>query len=343
VAAAVAAIVYNRGRMRTVADDENIYTRRSVTRHVLGKFSFLVEFFAAMIQLYDILKPVSNCLFLIIQLPVVVARVNQELDGVVDVQVDWEGGDHFRVGEHIVECRVTRLASVIPEFDIEQAFEDEKGNIVGRQCFFVPFEILDTNECTLPKGHVMRHQCHESTICINTIGSYECVCPSLVEGDEKFGTTADDSYWESLQSSSDDRSAWEVSFSVASQTTCPSSVTTFGCCPTLAHANGGPSCREGFRCPVNPCARATLNECASSAICQTKESPLTIPNYECQCPKNLMGNGRRCRPGVDADPQPKLKFDGVTPTEETIRNDYYCDCTTPVVDPCAGFPPCEGK
>ena len=36
-------------------------------------------------------------------------------------------------------------------------------------------------------------------------------------------------------------------------------------------------------------------------------------------------------------------FDGVTPTEETVKNDYYCDCTKPVLDACSGFPPCKGE
>jgi hypothetical protein len=55
-----------------------------------------------------------------------------------------------------------------------------------------------------------------------------------------------------------------------------------------------------------------------------------------------MGNGHRCRPG-DIKPEPKVKFDGKTPTELTVKNNYFCDCTKPVVDPCDGFPPCTGK
>jgi hypothetical protein len=56
-----------------------------------------------------------------------------------------------------------------------------------------------------------------------------------------------------------------------------------------------------------------------------------------------MGNGRKCRPGIDPKPVPKVMFDGKTPTEETIKNNYYCDCTRPVVDACTGFPPCKEK
>jgi hypothetical protein len=55
-----------------------------------------------------------------------------------------------------------------------------------------------------------------------------------------------------------------------------------------------------------------------------------------------MGNGHACRPGIDAKPEPKVMFDGVTPTDETLKHNYYCGCTTPVIDACAGFPPCKG-
>jgi hypothetical protein len=55
-----------------------------------------------------------------------------------------------------------------------------------------------------------------------------------------------------------------------------------------------------------------------------------------------MGNGLQCTP-ADPKPQPMVMFDGVTPTEDTVKNNYYCDCTKPIVDACSGFPPCKGK
>ena len=56
-----------------------------------------------------------------------------------------------------------------------------------------------------------------------------------------------------------------------------------------------------------------------------------------------MGNGHKCRKGIDKDPMPKVMFDGVTPTDETRREGLYCGCTKPIVDPCAGFPKCQGE
>lgn len=43
-----------------------------------------------------------------------------------------------------------------------------------KQCYYIPYEIQDTDECSLAVGQPMRHRCHRSTVCINTMGSYEC-------------------------------------------------------------------------------------------------------------------------------------------------------------------------
>jgi Calcium-binding EGF domain len=262
----------------------------------------------------------------------------------VDVEVEWTGGDlHGRVGEHIVQCKVTRLASAInlDKRDPGDAItQDQDGRDVIVQCFQLPFTIEDTNECELPGGHAMRHECTEPAMCVNTIGSYECVCPKLGEAGSIDGTVGQEFFANIAQQG---RGSWEVSFGLSSESSCPSSASTFGCCTGFAHSNEGKMCRSGFRCATDPCGAGNLNDCDSSALCVRADTPLSKPQYLCQCPRGLMGNGHRCRKGLDAPPKPMLKFDGVTPTEETLKNNYYCGCNQPQIDACEGFPPCEGE
>lgn len=256
----------------------------------------------------------------------------------MDVEVEWTGGDlHGQVGEHFVQCKVTRLASALQHRSEPETFVDDDGRDVTSQCFHVPFTILDTNECFLPLGHAMRHRCHESALCVNTIGSYECLCPRMEQADV-VTDAADENFWTDV--ASQNRGPWERSFDAASRSSCPALASTHGCCPERVYTRGDASpCRSNFRCPRDPCS--SKNTCAASATCSPKASPLENPDFVCQCAPGLMGNGLKCRPG-DLKPAPKVKFDGRTPTEITVQNNYYCDCTIPVVDACDGFPPCTG-
>ncbi|KAL7466574.1 hypothetical protein ACHAXS_006879, partial [Conticribra weissflogii] len=86
--------------------------------------------------------------------------------------------------------------------------------------------------------------------------------------------------------------------------------------------------------------------CAPNATCRRADSPLMHPDHACVCPEGYLGNGRACVPGMDERPDPKVKYDGVTPTEETKRKldaGLICGCSLPVVDACSGFPKCPGK
>jgi hypothetical protein len=279
------------------------------------------------------------------KLPVVVEKVNRVLDGVVDVEVGWTGSDlHGNVGEHIVECKVTRLASAVSSKHLEVTLDSEEREVTS-QCFHVPFTILDTDECTLPRSHAMRHKCQSPAMCVNTMGSYECLCPLLDDKDEQVrlakSSALDEAFWRDIAASVPTRSPWELSFNSKAGSSCPDRASTLGCCPQKAHSLEGKECRNKFRCPVDPC-RSNQNDCDPTASCVRANTPDAYPDHMCQCQNGLMGNGQICRTGIDATPDPKVMFDGVTPTELTVKNNFYCGCTKPTVDACSGFPPCKG-
>ena len=304
-------------------------------------------------------------------LPLIVERVNRELNGVVDVEVLFTGSEiHRRVGKHTVQCSVTRLlstaegsteddenatdADVVPaDLDFQTKGKDEQGRDVVTQCFLVPFTILDVDECNLPHGHILRHQCAEPAMCVNTQGSYECLCPSSQENhlDISLASSEDDTvvsrFWNDIaQSEITTRFPWEKSLSSTKKSSCPAKASTHDCCDSNAHSDDGSTCRSQFKCPVDPCIKSGKdgNNCVSGATCVKAETPLDLPSYTCECPSGLMGNGHECRRGIDVmPPAPKVKFDGVTPTDETVQNRFYCGCTKPIIDHCSGYDKCTGK
>ncbi len=343
-------------------------------------------------------------------LPTIVERVNRELSGVVDVEVLFTGLEiHRKVGKHEVQCKVTRLLSATTDYSntnyedgtegtegtedaiVAAAAEtnaetnaetkkvqflkvDEQGREVITQCFLVPFTILDIDECNLPNGHPMRHECTFPSICVNTQGSYECLCPLLISkqsNNEIHMSLASSEkkedviqFWNTIinNNTRTTRTAWEKSFASSKFSSCPDKPSTYQCCHEDAHTNDGKYCRSHFKCPLDPCSTSSSSsssnnskiqkqpndshllghDCVSIATCQTSQSPLDTPTYKCQCPTHLMGNGHKCRTGIDIiPPTPKVKYDNITPTDETISNNYYCSCTKPIIDHCSGYDQCK--
>lgn len=296
-------------------------------------------------------------------LPIIVEKVNRELEGVVDVEVLFTGGDMYdRVGNHNVNCSVTRLLSAVTlekqqqssstsfsstTLEYDKKHVDDLGRHVISQCFQIEFTILDVDECKLPIGHVMRHQCVTPSLCINTFGSYECLCPQIKDTTNQEDIpkviTADSVFWARIIQQKQQASSsflWDVSLPSSS---CPLTPTTHGCCDTNAHSIEGSTCRSLFACPIDPCSTSGINDCDLHATCKRSDNPMDKPNYICECIDGLMGNGHKCRTGIDPKPKPMVMFDGITPTFETTQHGLYCGCSKPIIDPCSGFPKCEGK
>lgn len=216
--------------------------------------------------------------------------------------MEWTGSElHRKVGKYDVTAKVTRRIK-----QAGGAMEE------STDCFSVPFVINDDDECNLPVGHAMRHKCHESAFCVNTVGGYQCECRK--------------------PPASSSSEAWALSLLSSS---CPLSATS-DCCST-------DDCKADFVCPVDPCGANGGSDCdaKSGAKCVSDVfEDGSGATYKCQCPSGLYGNGHVCNPG-DSIPNPKVGFDGL-PTEAT-RTANFCGCTKPSVDQCAGFPTCEAK
>ncbi len=96
----------------------------------------------------------------------VTSLVNKNLEGVVNVDVSLHGNPkHAKVGRFIITAVITRIVQL--ESGKQESVEE---------CFEIPYEITDIDECSLPPSHPMSHNCHPSAQCVNVVGSYECSC-----------------------------------------------------------------------------------------------------------------------------------------------------------------------
>ncbi len=175
----------------------------------------------------------------------VASLVNKHLEGVVNVDISLYGNPkHAKVGRFIITAAITRIVQ----------FGNGKQESI-EECFEIPYEITDINECSLPPSHPMSHNCHPSAQCVNIVGSYECSC--------KRGS------WGVKDSGSMYHRKWVVLRLLAhlglfqggkekSDGSCGGKANTSECCfsghcydddPWISESH----CKTNFRCTSNPC------------------------------------------------------------------------------------------
>mmetsp|Transcript_14331 Transcript_14331/g.21228 ORF Transcript_14331/g.21228 Transcript_14331/m.21228 type:complete len:704 (+) Transcript_14331:66-2177(+) len=187
----------------------------------------------------------------------------QKLSGITWFDIEIEGDSTGTIGTYTMRANVF-LKETSPE-------GEEKGK---QDCFFIPYEITDVDECSLNPGDPWFHNCHPSTGCRNTIGSFECDCNAHSWGVRGSGSTYP-----------------EYEYRDPKDEICGGKMSTEECCSSLP-CLGSPqfcikNCKSNFRCTSDPCKEVN---CPSNSTCKrtSDNEPLisgksNYESYKCQC------------------------------------------------------------
>jgi hypothetical protein len=92
----------------------------------------------------------------------IISTIRSEL--VKRVVLDYNPQLHHEVGPYPMVTHVTTTS---------------KDGVNHEHCYEIWITILDTNECDEKEHPEWRHQCDESTTCVNTEGGYYCACAGI--------------------------------------------------------------------------------------------------------------------------------------------------------------------
>eukprot|EP00611_Tribonema_gayanum_P018011 TRINITY_DN3102_c0_g2_i1.p1 TRINITY_DN3102_c0_g2~~TRINITY_DN3102_c0_g2_i1.p1 ORF type:complete len:795 (-),score=168.48 TRINITY_DN3102_c0_g2_i1:496-2880(-) len=169
----------------------------------------------------------------------VMALINEHLDGVTSVDVNLRVDSlRAKVGRFTAQTNISRLGP--------------SGETI-QECYNIPYEVQDVDECSLPTDHAWHHNCHASARCANTIGSYDCACPAYTWGMRSSGSPA---------LTAEDRDNLPGK--------CGGRRSTADCCKEL-RCDGDPklctrACKGDFSCTDDSCYGIT---CPAHASCQS--------------------------------------------------------------------------
>lgn len=197
-------------------------------------------------------------------------------EAIEGVRITWLGAAvHAEVGEYEIVANVT--------------FADR-----STRCYTTLIEVTDTDECSPLVPADWRHACDASARCVNTVGSYACVCDegSFAPRDAPHG--------------------------------CAGRRNSTECCPR-SHKKIN-ECVAGFTCEGDLCD----DKCVEAASCARSVAEVTPGRFEasyaCSCPEEFIGSGERC---LDDAPSSVFVDGRGRPTRG-----LPCGCQVGVLDPC---------
>jgi hypothetical protein len=88
--------------------------------------------------------------------------LNQHFSNVTSVDIDYDG---------------QALSGKIGKYLVTAYIQHSVDGVEQRDCHTIDNWVEDEDECEL-----QLHNCHRTTLCTNTIGSYECTCPDGFNG-----------------------------------------------------------------------------------------------------------------------------------------------------------------
>jgi len=233
---------------------------------------------------------------------------------IYSIKFQYEGENkRLQVGRHEIQAiaQLSENGTESLQRNTQDALENSHFN-AQTHLYKAIYVVEDVDECSFSRDHPWHHKCGRGSICVNTIGSYECICPQETIG----------------------YSAMEVAFS-----SCSGVSSTEHCCNDTGKDKD--ECKSMFRCTNDLC----LGKCSKNAICVRKNDTMLSNlddlgktkrslQYECRCPKEpkrLIGSGYLCN---SQQPIPMVDRNGNLQGDLSEKD--YCGCHDPRIDFCIG-------